>query len=554
MSYLLDDDDATLFPKLTESQLALLRPIGSIRPISVGEVLFAEGDLSYDPMVLLDGNVVVFAELAGEKRELVEQRAGDLMVELNLFTGQPVAAEGVVRQAGSVLSIPADAFRALLGRELEFGDLVLQMLFRRRGALARLGVGIRIVGPLSDKDTLRLREFAARNRILAEWIDPAERDESASLDRTDADPGTTPYILLGNGRRLTNPSNADLAAAVGLANGDTLPEGTSDLVVVGAGPGGLAAAVYGASAGMRTIILDAVAVGGQASTSARIENYLGFPAGLSGAELAERAALQAEKFNVRILVPRQATRLSELDGVHIVGLDDGEVLLARVVILAVGVQYRRLPIPELERYEGLGVAYAIDTARQQLRAGDSAVVVGGANSAGQMALALAEEAAHVHLIVRGATLEKTMAAYLRTRIELDPRVEVHVGHEVRRLGGDGHLESVTVEETATGQEDRIRAGVMAVLIGAGPRTDWLRGAIDLDAEGYVLTGPALDPQVSAHDPWPALGRQPLMLETSRPGVFAVGDVRSGSTKMVAPAVGMAVRLAAQHLAAMQGSV
>ncbi len=299
------------------------------------------------------------------------------------------------------------------------------------------------------------------------------------------------------------------------------------------------------------MVLDAVAVGGQASTSARIENYLGFPAGLSGAELAERAALQAKKFNVRILVPREAIGLTERDGLFEVELDDGEALTARVVILAVGIQYRRLPIPNLEEYEGLGVAYATATARQQLRPGDDAVVVGGANSAGQMALALAEDGRRVHLVVRGDALEKSMAAYLRNRIALDPQIEVHLAHEVRELAGDGHLEQVIVEDTATGGRRSLEAGVMVVLIGAGPRTQWLKNVVELDDEGFILTGPTLGPDVSRRDPWAELRRAPLLLETSKPGVFAVGDVRSGTTKMVAPAVGdngMAVRLAAEHLA------
>jgi thioredoxin reductase (NADPH) len=355
------------------------------------------------------------------------------------------------------------------------------------------------------------------------------------------------------GERLSNPSNAQLAEALGLSREPVRSERANDLVVVGAGPGGLAAAVYAASGGLRTAILDAVAVGGQASTSARIENYLGFPAGISGAELAERARLQANKFNVRILVPQKAVRLAEADGLHEVELDSGEVLHARVLILAVGVQHRRLRIPRLEEFEGLGVAYATATARDQLRPGDAAAVVGGANSAGRMALALAEYGHHVNLIVRAHTLERSMAAYLRNRIALDPAIEVLLNHEVRELDGEGHLERVVVEDTASGGRRALQAGVMAVLVGAVPRTDWLTGEIDLDEEGYILTGPALG-DVGTREPWLQLGRLPLMLEASKPGAFAVGDVRSGSTRMVAPAVGdggMAVRLAAEHIAWLQ---
>jgi len=298
-------------------------------------------------------------------------------------------------------------------------------------------------------------------------------------------------------------------------------------------------------------LLDAVAVGGQAATSARIENYLGFPAGLSGAELAERARFQAEKFKVEILVPCRAVGLTERDGFHVVALDDGSELHARSVVLALGVQYRRLPIPRIEDYEGLGVAYAADSAREQLRPGDAAVVVGGANSAGQAALSLAEDGRHVYLVVRTDGLERSMARYLRDRIHLHSEVEVLLGHEVREIDGDGHVERVTVEHARTGDRRALRAGAVVVLIGAEARTGWLAGEIALDQEGFVLTGEQLAPGTRDRERWDNLRRSPFLLETSRPGVFAIGDVRSGSTRMVAPAVGeggMAVRFVAEHLA------
>jgi thioredoxin reductase (NADPH) len=539
VGFLLDDADPALFPKLTEQQLGLLRPLASTRTTAAGEVLFADGELGYDPMVVLDGSVEVRARQAGQDRALALQLPGDLMVELNLFTGQRLAATGVVREAGAVLVIRADAFRELLGRELEFGDFVFQMLFRRRRALEELRVGIKLVGSAADRDTIRLREFAARNRILVDWSEPA------------GDASAKPYVLLGDGERIENPGNARLAEVVGINRAGAVPGETADLAVVGAGPGGLAAAVYAASGGLRTVILESTAVGGQASTSARIENYLGFPAGISGAELAERAALQASKFNVQVLVPREARALRQRAELYVLELDDGEALAARAVIVATGVRYRRLSAPNVEDYEGSGVAYAAATAKQQIRDGDAAVVVGGANSAGQMALALAEDGHRVHMVVRGGSLATSMAAYLRERIALDPAVQVRLHHEVRELGGDGHLERVVVEDTRSGERRELQAGAMVVLIGAVPATEWLRGELELDDGGFIVTGPALAAEILASEPWPMLGRLPLALETSRPGVFAVGDVRAGSTKMVAPAVGdggMAVRLAAEHLA------
>jgi len=548
---LLDDEDAALFPKLTEQQLGLLEPLGRVRRLEVGDVLFGEGDAAYDPMVMLGGRVDVVVGSGEGERLLVGQRAGDLMVELNLFTGQPVGATGVVREAGSVLVVPAGEFRALLGRELVFGDFVMQLLFRRRHELERLRVGIRIVGSRFDRDTHRLREFAARNRVVHDWVEADEPRAASLLGELALDPAGGPVVLLGGGRFLRNPSNAELAEALGLHQGAAADEETFDLVIVGAGPAGLAAAVYGAAGGMTTVVVDAVAVGGQAATSARIENYLGFPAGLSGAELAERGRIQAEKFDARILVPRRAVDLGERDGFHLVELDDGEAMLARSCILALGVQYRRLPIPRLADYEGRGVAYATDTALEQLRPGDDAVVVGGANSAGQAALALVENGHRVYLIVRADTLERSMTRYLRDRIAREPAIEVLLGHEVRELVGDGHVEQVTVEHVASAVQRRLTAGVLVVLIGAVPGTGWLAGKIALDSDGFVLTGPALGDRLRDREPWSQLDRDPFLLETSRPGIFAVGDVRSGSTKMVAPAAGeggMAVRFAAEHLA------
>jgi thioredoxin reductase (NADPH) len=551
MEYLLDNSDQALFPKLTDEQLQRLQPIGNVRSVVLDQVIFAEGDASYDPLVVLEGNVAIVQGHGKLERAIAPHLPRDLLAELNIFTGEPAAASAVVREPGSVLVIPVEKFRVLVGRDLELGDFVSQLLFRRRRALRRLRVGFQIIGPPSDKDTIRLREFSARNRLLREWIDPAEERARELLGAAAEDALVSPYVVLGDGEPLRNPSNAELARAAGLLRGVDVPRGAYDLVVVGGGPGGLAAAVYGASGGMRTVLVDAVAVGGQASTSARIENYLGFPAGLSGAELAERAILQAQKFDVRMIVPCEAVGLDARDGTHVIALDDGGELTARAVVLAVGIQYRRLPIPELEHYEGQGVAYATATARQQLRPGDAAVVVGGANSAGQMALALSEEGRQVYLIVRGTTLEGSMAAYLRERVSLDPRIEVHLQAEVRRLTGERHLEQVTVEDTSSGRRLNIDAGVMVVLIGAAPHTRWLENVLDLDPDGFILTGPSLGADARLREPWEALGRGPFMLETSGPGVFAVGDVRSGSTRMVAPAAGdggMAVRLAAEHLA------
>ena len=402
---LLDADDAALFPKLTEAQVQLLASRGEVRPTTAGQVLFRQGNETYDVMVVREGTVSVLVGDGEDERELVRQGPGDLMVELNLFTGQGTDATGIVREPGSVLAVSAEEFRELVGRDLAFGDFVLQTLFRRRQALERLQLGIRIVGSRFDRDTQRLREFAVRNRLLHEWVDADDpRTERWLANFGVSDVTSGPVVLLEASRFLVHPTNEELAGATGLRARAAGEGRTYDLVVVGAGPGGLAASVYGAAGGLSTILIDAVAVGGQAATSGRIENYLGFPVGISGAELAERSLLQAEKFGVEISVPRRAVGLSERDGSHIVALDSGEELLAGVVVLALGVQYRRLPIEGLETYEDNGIAYAVDVARDAIAPGEAAVVVGGANSAGQATLTLAEEGHHVFLVVRADSL------------------------------------------------------------------------------------------------------------------------------------------------------
>jgi thioredoxin reductase (NADPH) len=548
---LLDDDDPALFPKLTDEQVRLLMPLGEVRRTERGEVLFRHGDVSYDVLVVLEGTVVVLVDSGERTRELAMQRPRDLMVELNLFTGQGTGAMGVVREPGSVLAVPAEEFRALVGRDLSFGDFVLQTLFRRRRALERLQLGVRIIGSRFDRDTQRLREFAVRNRILHDWVDADGERGQAQLRELGIEDAVAPVVVLGGGEVLVNPSAADFASAAGLQHQRVASETTYDVVVVGGGPGGLAATVYAAAGGLSTVLLDAVAVGGQAATSARIENYLGFPAGVSGGELADRAQLQAKKFGAELLVPCRAVGLDERDGFHVVALEGGGELQARSVILALGVAYRRLPLPRLADYEGAGVAYAVDVARAELGAADAAVVVGGANSAGQAALTLAEDGHRVYLVVRAQALAAGMARYLRERIGREPTIEVLLGHEVRALAGDGRLEHVTVERTGAGEERTLDAGTMVVLIGARPPTEWLVDTLALDDGGFVLTGPALGRGLGEREPWLALGREPFLVESSRPGVFAIGDVRSGSTKMVAPAAGdggMAVRFAGEHLA------
>jgi thioredoxin reductase (NADPH) len=396
---------------------------------------------------------------------------------------------------------------------------------------------MRIIGSRYSPDTRRLRDFAMRNRLPHHWIDlESDPGAEALLRRLGVQPSECPVVLLGPDRVMRNPSNVELARALGLR-----PKGTSevscDLLVVGAGPAGLAAAVYGASEGMSTVVLEALATGGQAGTSSRIENYLGFPAGISGAELAERATIQARKFGAELTVPGEAVRLEPADGVFRLHLGDGECPIGRTVVVATGVRYRKLPVPGLEALEGISVHYAATLMEAQLCRGDPVVAVGGGNSAGQATLFLSRYVPQLSLVVREAELGENMSRYLADRIAQMPSVQVLTHSEVRELIGEGVLEGVVVEDLQSGERRKLPARALFVFIGADPHTQWLHDQIALDDGGYVLTGE--DAAAAVDSPRRANGshRSPLPLETSVPGVFAAGDVRSGSTQRVSAAVG-----------------
>lgn len=522
--------------KLSEEELALLQRYGAVRPTSAGEVLYREGEPPPGLMVVLAGLVATIDHIRGVEREVSVYGRGGAVGLVATVTGERAYLSAVVREAGSLLVIATDHLRELLALDEPLGDAILQLLFRRREWLRGKGAGVRIVGSRYSPDTHRLREFAVRNRVAHVWIELERHPEAdAWLMRLGIQPQETPVVLLGGGKVLRNPGNADLARAIGMRGGDPPDAQTAcDVAVVGAGPAGLAAAVYGASNSLSTVVLEAVAGRGQAGTAARIENYLGFPGGLAGAEFAERALIQAEKFGARLAIPRRAVTLSEHDGHHVLGLEDGDRLRARTVIIASGVTYRRLAVPHLGDYEGIGVAYTVAATEEQLAPAGNAVVVGGANSAGQAALSIAEQGHHVYLVVRAGGIGKAMARYLIDRIERQPAIDVLLYSEIREVAGARALEQVTVENTRDGTRRTLQAAAMCILIGAEPNTRWL--ADDLR---------------EAH-PWNALDRDPYLLETSRPGVFAAGDVRSGSVARVATAAGegsMAVRFAQEYLLA-----
>jgi thioredoxin reductase (NADPH) len=470
-----------------------------------------------------------------------------------LLTGQARYVSVVVREGGEVLAIPPERLKEVVTEEFNLSDIILKaFLARRSWEMRNGGTGLRLVGSRRSRDAARLREFAARNRLPHVWIE-LEEDPNAEalLERFGAKPSETPVAIWQGKDVLKNPTNAELAEAIGLTV-DAPRKQTYDLVVVGTGPAGLGAAVYGASEGLSTLALESIALGGQAGTSSRIENYLGFPVGLSGFELASRALVQADKFGARTAVPREAVGLGRgEDGHYRIALSEGGEVVARSVIAASGARYRRLEVPRLERFEGVSVHYAATEVEAQRCKGEEVAVVGGGNSAGQAALYLAGRTRRVYLLIRGDELGKSMSRYLVDRVMQAENVELLANTEVRELTGEERLEGIVVEDNRSGARRNLGAQALFVFIGAEANTGWLEGAVELDERGFVLTGGALERSVLDRNLWWKLSREPYPLETNLPGVFAAGDVRTGSIKRVASAVGegsMAVRLVHQYLA------
>ena len=522
------------FPRLVDAQIAALDAQGQRRPIQPGDVLFAEGDRESDFFVILAGKVAsVEGKATPEERVIAVHGRGRFLGELSLLTGEGAWYSAVAVDAGEVLAVPVGRLRELVARDPAFGDLILRAYLLRRSILIGLGAGLRIVGSKYSPDTRRVRDFAARNRLPYRWLDlEADPSAEAVAAQFGVTPQDTPVVIV-HGRLLRNPSNAELAAAIGLP-APSEPQASCDMLVVGSGPAGLSAAVYGASEGMRVIVLDTTAAGGQAGTSSQIENYLGFPSGISGAELAERALLQAQKFGARFAVPAEATSIEQDDGHYRVRLGDGTSLTSALVVLATGVRYRRLDVPRADYFEKMSIYYAASQAEALVCAGDPVAIVGGGNSAGQAAVFLSAYATEVTLIVREGDLGEHMSRYLVDRIARIPNVHVMTSTEVRELHGEAALEAVTVTDNRTGTRRTIDARALFVFIGMAPCTGWLGGLVDLDDHGFVRTEPGSD------------GAERSLLETSQPGIFAVGDVRAGSAKRVATAVGegaMAIRLA-----------
>jgi thioredoxin reductase (NADPH) len=541
------------YPRLSETQLAELESQGTRRAVQPGDVLVRAGDPYCDFMVVLSGKVAVIEGADSSGRVIAVHGPGRFLGEIGMLTGQALLLSAVVQEAGEILAVPIDRLRDVVAADPGLGDLILRACLIRRSLHQVLGAGLRIIGSRHSPDARRLREFAARNRLPHRWVDlEDDRDADRLVEELGITPAELPVVIWRGTQVLRNPSNEELARRIGLQQQPDHLHPACDLVVVGAGPAGLAAAVCAASEGLSTIVLDAVATGGQAGTSSRIENYLGFPAGISGAELTDRAVIQAKKFGAVLTVPARASALDLDSGQHLLSLESGEPLRARSVLIATGAQYRRLDVPGMDRLEPVAVYYAATEIEANQCRSDPVVVVGGGNSAGQATVFLSEHASRVVLVVRNDHLDTDMSRYLADRIVGLPRVDVKLHSEVAELKGDEALDAVVVQDLHSGQRELVPARSLFVFIGSAPGTQWLPEDVAVDEHGFVLTGDAAEAAHPRTVDDPGAGRSVLLLETTRRGVFAGGDVRSGSVKRVAAAVGdgaLAVRLVHEHLAA-----
>jgi thioredoxin reductase (NADPH) len=542
------DLQAVAFPKLSELQLAALGrcPLTTRRRFQAGERLFAACDQDARFFVVKSGTVEIVDESGDRPKTLVVHGPGEFTGDVSQVTGRPAIVSAVARTDGEAYEVSPDALRELLNNHPDLGDLVMHAFIARRQLLTASTnfIGLRVIGSRYSRDTFRVRDFLAENRILYTWLDlEADPQVQQLLRQFGLSETDTPVVAWGSKPLLRNPSNRELAETLGLRR--QLDQELYDLVVVGAGPAGLAAAVYGASEGLRTLVLERSGPGGQAGRSMRIENYLGFPTGITGSELADRAVLQANKFGARLPVATPVTRLTFDNGYAVLQLDGGGAVTAKCLLIATGADYRRLGVEGCEPLEGCGVYYAATPAEAQLCHGSEAIVVGGGNSAGQAAVYLAGHARQVYLVVRGGDLYKNMSSYLARRLEQTPNLELLLNTEIAGLRGEGHLREVDLVDRQTRQRRTIAATALFSFIGAVPRTDWLPPEIERDVKGFVRTGPDL-----AASPHWSRRRQPFLLETSRAGVFAAGDVRAGSVKRVASAVGegsMAVQFVHEYL-------
>jgi thioredoxin reductase (NADPH) len=526
-----------VFPTLTASQVARIQSHGTVRRVERGQVLLEPGTPNVPLFVVRSGRLEAVRVTDDAEQVISNPGPGQFTGEVNSLSGRRSLVRIRVAESGEVIEIDRDRLLSLVQTDSELGEIMMRAFILRRVEMVSHGFGdVVIVGSMHCAGTLRVREFLTRNDHPHSFLD-LDREESVQdlLDRFHVNPDEVPVIILRGGTVLRNPTNERIADALGF-NEAIDQTHVRDLLVVGAGPSGLAAAVYAASEGLDVLVIEVSAPGGQAGASSKIENYLGFPMGITGQELAGRAYTQAQKFGAQVMIAKEAARLSCDRKPYAIETGDGTRIAARTIIIATGATYRTLDIPNIARFEGSGVYYGATFMEAQLCAGEEVVVVGGGNSAGQAAVYLAQTAKHVHMLVRSNGLADSMSRYLIRRIEDNPAITLRTNTELVEMDGDWHLERVCWRHRYDGTEDRPGIRHVFIMTGADPCTGWLDDCLTVDAKGFIRTGQDLTKEDLAEAQWP-LPRPPHLLETSLPGVFAVGDVRAGNVKRVASAVG-----------------
>lgn len=530
------NEEAT-FPRLTQPQLARVTAHGRARAISPGEILVRAGEAAQF-FVVLAGRVEVTQLGPGGETPVVVLGPGQFNGEANMLSGRRSLVQARVTEGGEVIELSREHLLELVQRDAEIGEILVRAFVLRRVRLIASGLGdVVLIGSNYCAGTLRVKEFLGRNGHPYTFVDlDRDSDVQSLLDRFHISHDDVPVLICRGELVLRSPTNAQIAECLGL-NDSIAVDHTHDVIVVGAGPAGLSAAVYAASEGLDVLVIEGRAPGGQAGSSSRIENYLGFPTGISGQDLAGRALTQAQKFGAQLLIARTAARLDCDVRPYAIHLgEEGNTVRTRAIVIATGAEYCKPPVESLPRFEGVGVYYAATFMEAQLCAGEEVIVIGGGNSAGQAAVFLAESARRVHMLVRSGGLAATMSRYLVHRIEGHPSIELHRSTELDGLEGETHLERVHWRNREQQTQETRPIRHVFVMAGAMPSTRWLNGCLALDASGFIKTGPDLSHDELGRAKWPA-GRLPYLLETNIPGVFAVGDVRAGNIKRVASAVG-----------------
>ncbi|HSY47503.1 MAG TPA: FAD-dependent oxidoreductase [Thermoanaerobaculia bacterium] len=525
------------FPTLTDAQIERIAAHGRRRPIARGDVLVEVGDKVVPFFVVASGEIDALRPSGGSETLIVTHRRGQFSGESNLITGRRSLARIRAGEPGEVIEVDREQLLVLIRTDAELSEILMRAFILRRLALIERGLGdVVVIGSAHCAGTLRVKEFLTRNGHPYAYVD-LDRDAEAQelLDRFHVSAADVPVLICRGDAVLRNPTNQRIAECLGL-NQAIDPAQMRDVVIVGAGPAGLSAAVYGASEGLDVLVFESNMPGGQAGSSSRIENYLGFPTGISGLDLTGRAYTQAQKFGAEIMIAKGAVKLTCARQPYAVQIDDGQRVLTRTLIIASGAEYRRPLFENATQFEGAGLYYAATQMEAQLCADEEVIVVGGGNSAGQAAVFLAQSVKHVHLLVRADGLAESMSRYLILRIEENPGISFHPHTELVALEGDRHLERVRWLEKGGGAAESHDIRHVFMMTGAAPNTRWLDRCVVLDEKGFIKTGPDLSPDELAAAGWP-LTRPPFLLETSLPGVFAVGDVRGGNIKRVASAVG-----------------